>query len=180
MRKIKLYIAASLNNKIATKNGSVDWLGSIPNPEKTDYGYSEFYKSVDATIQGYATYKQLIDWGIDFPYADKTNYVLTRKKGLNKTEYVQFISENHIDFISRLKKKQGKDIWLIGGGQVNTFLLNHGLIDEMHLFIMPVILPGGIDLLEGTPFEKQVTLIGSSTHTNGVLALKYTFHNASF
>jgi len=179
MRKIKLYIAASLNNKIARKNGSVDWLGSIPNPEKTDYGYSKFYTSVDTTIQGYSTYKQLIDWGIDFPYADKTNYVLTRKKGLNDTNFVQFISENHIDFIQRLKKKKGKDIWLIGGGQVNTLLLNNGLIDELHLFNMPILLPDGIDLFEASPTEQQLTLIDSSMYKNGVIAMKYLINKAS-
>ena len=40
MRKIKLYIATSLNGKIAKSDGSVDWLESIPNPDKSDYGYA--------------------------------------------------------------------------------------------------------------------------------------------
>lgn len=52
MRKIKLYIAISLNGKIAKANGDVEWLNSIPNPNKNDFGYSEFYHSVDTTIQG--------------------------------------------------------------------------------------------------------------------------------
>ena len=60
----------------------MDWLESIPNPDKSDYGYSEFYNSIDTTIQGFNTYDQIIKWGIEFPYADKKNYVLTRKTGL--------------------------------------------------------------------------------------------------
>ncbi|PLX03162.1 MAG: dihydrofolate reductase, partial [Marinilabiliales bacterium] len=58
----------SLNGKIAKKDGSVGWLDNIPNPEKSDFGYKEFYDSVDTTIQGNSTYKQIISWGIDFPY----------------------------------------------------------------------------------------------------------------
>ena len=104
MRKIKLYIAISLNGKIANEDGGVDWLESIPNPEKIDYEYAKFYESIDTTIQGYKTYDQIIGWGIDFPYADKTNYVLTRKQKLLNTKYVEFVSENHIDFINKLKR----------------------------------------------------------------------------
>jgi len=80
VRKIKLYIATSLNGKIASSDGNVDWLESIPNPEKTDYGYKAFYDSIDTTIQGYNTYNQILNWDIDFPYKGKKNYVLTKKK----------------------------------------------------------------------------------------------------
>lgn len=48
MRKIKLYTAISLNGKIAKSDGSVDWLHKIPNPDKTDHGYAEFYKSIES------------------------------------------------------------------------------------------------------------------------------------
>ena len=108
MRNVKLYIAVSLNGKIAKLDGSVDWLEAIPNPEKIDHGYADFYKSIDTTIQGYNTYNQIIGWGIDFPYADKKNYVITRKQGIENTEYVEFITGNHIDFIRQLKKKSGE------------------------------------------------------------------------
>src|SRR5680860_266966 len=105
MRKIKLYTAISLNGKIAKSDGSVDWLHKIPNPDKTDHGYAEFYKSIGTTIQGYKTYKQIIDWGIEFPYKGKTNYVFTRNKGLKNTADVTFVAENHIDFVKELKKQ---------------------------------------------------------------------------
>ena len=55
MRKIRLYIATSLNGKIARSDGSVDWLDAVPNPDKTDYGYTDFLESVDTTIMGNRT-----------------------------------------------------------------------------------------------------------------------------
>ncbi|NQU55061.1 MAG: dihydrofolate reductase [Bacteroidetes bacterium] len=173
MGKIKLYIAISLNGKIAKSDGSVDWLESIPNPNKLDYGYSDFYKSIDITIQGNTTYKQIIGWGIDFPYADKKNYVLTRKQELQNTKDVEFISENHIDFIKQIKKENKQDIWLIGGGQINTMLLNENLIDEIQLFVMPVIIESGIELFETLPKETKLKLIETKSYSTGVVELKY-------
>lgn len=171
-----MYIASSLNGKIARKDGSVDWLESVPNPEKSDYGYAEFLSSIDTTIQGYKTYAQLIEWGIEFPYKGKKNYVLTRNQNLSNTEYVEFISENHIEFIKELKEQDGKDIWLIGGGQINTMLLNARLIDEMRLFVMPIVIHEGIELFEQKPAEQILSLSGSKAYSSGVVELVYTLN----
>lgn len=173
MRKIKLYIASSLNGKIARTDGSVDWLESIPNPDKIDYGYAEFLASVDTTIQGYKTYSQLMSWGIEFPYPDKKNYVLTGKSNLENTNQVEFVSHDHIEFIRKLKVQDGKDIWLIGGGQINTLLFNENLIDEIRIFIMPIIIPDGIEIFEMIPQEKLLKLSGTKTYSTGVVELIY-------
>jgi dihydrofolate reductase len=47
MRKIKLYIACSLDSYIASENGSIDWLFS-----DSDYGYARFYDSIDTILVG--------------------------------------------------------------------------------------------------------------------------------
>ncbi|MBK8515341.1 MAG: dihydrofolate reductase [Saprospiraceae bacterium] len=180
MRKIKLYLAISLNGKIARSDGSVDWLDSIPNPENSDYGYAEFYKTIDTTIMGYSTYNQVINWGIEWPYMDKKNYVLTRKVGLKNTEFVEFIAKDHIPFIEQLKEHPGKDIWLVGGGQVNTMLLNANLVDEIYLYTMPLVIPSGIDLFEGLPNETELKLVGIKSYSSGVIESIYQVENTSF
>lgn len=172
MKKIILYIASSLNGKIARTDGSVDWLESVPNPDKTDHGYAAFYNSIDTTIMGYKTYQQLIDWGIPFPYTDKKNFVFTRKKRDN-TQFVDFISENHLEFTRNMKEQNGKDIWVIGGGQINTFLFNEGLIDEIRLFMMPVIIGDGIEIFESIPKEQSINLIETKKHSTGAVELIY-------
>jgi dihydrofolate reductase len=174
MRKIKLYMAISLDGKIALPDGSVEWLETIPPPEDGDYGYKDFYASIDTTIQGYTTYQQVINWGIDFPYADKKNYVVTGKQGLTNTEYVEFISQNHIEFIKSLKEAQGKDIWLVGGGKLNAMLLEANLIDDLLLYIMPVILTKGIDMFSALPSERPLKLVASKVYANGVVETRYT------
>lgn len=179
MRKLKLYIACSLNGKIARKDGSVDWLEEIPNPEKSDYGYAGFYQSVDTTIMGFKTYKQIMDWGIDFPYKETKNYVFTRDKTHQNTAHVEFVSENHIEFVKKLKAREGKDIWLIGGGQINTMLLNAGLIDEIQVFMMPIILTEGIELFEAFPKETLLKLKGSKSFPGGAVELTYTLKQST-
>jgi len=173
LRKIKLYIATSLNGKIAKPDGSVDWLEAIPNPEKIDHGYADFYQSIDTTIQGNKTYKQILGWGIDFPYSDKKNYVFTRNKGSVDTENVEFVSKDHMDFVRQLKEEEGKDIWVVGGGQLNTMFLNEKLLDEIYVFVMPIILSEGIDLFESLPKETHLKLIESKNYATGAVEIKY-------
>ncbi len=163
----------SLNGKIADQEGKVDWLEAIPNPDHDDYGYAEFYDSIGTTIQGYTTYQQIIDWDIPFPYAGKENFVLTRKKDLKFNDDVQFISAEPLGFIKALKKEEGQDVWLIGGGQVNTLLWDEGLIDELIVFVMPIVLDGGIDLFEGFPKRNQLKLIESKGLNSGAVMLHY-------
>ena len=173
MRKIKLYIAMSLNGKIAEKDGSVDWLYVKEGDEKPDYGYSKFYNSIDTTIQGSSTYKQVESWGIDFPYPNKKNYVITRDKSLKDNKNVEFINTDHLEFIKDLKKQKGKDIWLIGGGLVNTMLLNECLIDELQIFVMPIILQDGIDLFQNFPNRTDLKQTETINHDSGAVEIKY-------
>ncbi len=177
MAKIKLYIAQSLNSKIALPDGSVEWLESIPNPDNTDHGYAEFLDSVGITIMGNNTYRQLISWGIEFPYKTKTNYVFTKNNEVQNTEFVTFINGNHLRFICDLKETAKSDIWLIGGGQLNTWFLNENLIDEIHVFVMPIIVQGGIELFEAIPKQTRLILSDLKRYKSGVVELRYKIEN---
>ncbi|WP_235297425.1 dihydrofolate reductase family protein [Portibacter marinus] len=173
MRKIILYIATSLNGKIARQNGSVDWLDKINHPEGEDYGYARFYDRIDTTVMGNKTYQQVLSFGVAFPYKDKLNFVLTRNKNLTKDQNVSFISEDVISWARSLKAMKGKDIWLIGGGELNTLFLNADLIDEIIKHIMPITIPDGIDLFAGKPQERLFTLKSQKAYPSGVVELNY-------
>jgi dihydrofolate reductase len=146
-RKVVLYAAASLDNFIATADGGVKWLEhprfALP---REDFGYRKFLRSIDTTLMGHTTYRQLLGFGGPFPYAGKANYVFTRSSRRKDTEHVSFISRNIPAFVRALKKKKGKDLWLVGGARINTLLLNHGLIDRIILTVVPLALGSGIPL----------------------------------
>lgn len=173
MRKLKLYIATSLDGKIAGPKGEVDWLEQLPNPEHTDYGYQDFLSSTDTTIMGHETYREVLKLSHIFPYQEKINYVFTRNQSLRQDDNVHFISEDPTGFVQKLKREAGKDIWLIGGGHINTLLQRKQLVDEYLVFVMPIILGEGIPLFADHPGRQVLVLTSAETYSSGVVCLRY-------
>lgn len=178
MRPLVLYIAQSLNGKIAHPDGDVAWLENLPNPDQTDYGYKEFLSGVDTTIQGYSTYAQLVSWDIDFPYIGMENYVLTTRENPENNGHVVFWKEGIVDKVKELKARKGKTIWLIGGGSVNALLLEAGLVDEIRIFIMPIILKNGIDVTAQMKHDLPLTKPIITEYSSGVVELVYKLTEA--
>ncbi|MDQ3909707.1 MAG: hypothetical protein M3232_04815 [Thermoproteota archaeon] len=84
MRKIKLYIASSLDSYIASEGGGIDWLFT-----DEDYGYEKFYDSIDAILVGRKTYDQSLKFD-EYPYKGKKVYVFTRRTdGEENTQSVE-------------------------------------------------------------------------------------------
>ncbi|MEJ8757893.1 dihydrofolate reductase family protein [Pontibacter sp. H259] len=174
MRKVILYIAASLDGYIARPDGRIDWLENEDYKiEGEDFGYSNFLKNIDTTLMGHSTYKVVLGFDMAFPYTDKKNYVFSHS-AQQDTEYVEFVSTNAAEFIRKLKQEPGKDIWLIGGSQLNTLLLNAGLIDEIILTYIPIILGKGIPLFAQGASEKLLEVTDTESYTNGFVQLTLT------
>lgn len=175
MTLIKLYIAASLDGKIARPDGGLDWLPDIDPSTGTDYGYSAFLSTVSATIMGSKTYEKILSFEGEFPYANLKNYIVTRNSGLKidspNTHLLVNLSKEKM---KRLKEESEKDIWLIGGGEIVTEFLNMDLIDEMIIFIVPTILGEGIPLFAETPKESKWKLSKTEVFENGLVSLTYT------
>jgi dihydrofolate reductase len=172
MRKVVLYIATSIDNFIARKDGSVDWLDKTPNPNNLDYGYHSFYKSIDTILMGNATYREVLSFDIPFPYPDKTNYVFTRTPIADNSD-VRYITGDISAFVKQLKEQQGTDIWLVGGGEINTLLMDHDLIDEIIITRIPTILGEGIPLFAGAPHESELALERLEDFGNGIIQMMY-------
>ncbi len=172
MRQVILYIAASLDNFIARPDGRVDWLSSpdflIPGE---DYGYQSFYQTIDTTLMGRSTYQFIMEQDVPFPYPDKKNYVFSRSSNMRDTDFVEYISKDPADLVRQLKQEDGADIWLIGGGQINTILLNNDLIDKIILTIIPMTLGEGIPLFHGSYKEVKLKLEASKSYQSGIVQL---------
>ncbi|SIT90881.1 dihydrofolate reductase family protein [Pontibacter indicus] len=176
MRKIILYIAASTDGYIARPDGNIDWLHDKKyNIPDEDFGYSAFLQTIDTTLMGHTTYKQVLGFDMPFPYPDLKNYVFSRS-AQQDTVHVTFVRDGVVDFIERLKEQPGKDIWLIGGGQLNATLLNAGLLDEIILTYIPIILGKGIPLFSEEAEEHKLKLIPTDNklYRNGFLQVRYS------
>ena len=173
MRKIKLYIAASIDGYIADIDGGLDWLSAYPITPELNYGYNEFFNSVDSVIMGGRTYRDILYMDVIYPYKDKISYIITRNKKNNPKEGIHLISENIIEAITDLRNKEGKDIWLVGGGEIISMLLDNDLIDEMIITILPIILGSGIPLFPNTAKESTWKLHNTHKYNNNVLQVEY-------
>jgi len=169
MAKIIIYIAQSLNGKIAEENGSIDWLNQF---ETEDYGYNQFLSTIKVVLMGNKTYHQVLTFGNEFPYKSKEVYVFSRNKAVTKDYNVSFISENIACFVENLKKSSNSNIWLVGGAEIITILVENEMVDELRIFTMPIILRSGINL-NSIDCNKKLKLIDTKTYNNGVLESNY-------
>ena len=83
MKKIKLYIAVSIDGFIAKENHSLDWLNELPKIEGLAYGYNDFYNDIDVVIMGRRTYKEILGFDVDWPYENCKSFIVTSKKNYN-------------------------------------------------------------------------------------------------
>lgn len=81
MRKVKLFIASSLDGYKARKDGSIDWLYT-----DGDYGFAQFYDSIDTILMGRRTYEKALELAGGYPYKPKKGYVFTQTASRRKRE----------------------------------------------------------------------------------------------
>lgn len=163
----------SLDGYIADSSGKVDWLnGHSANGENID-SYSGFIKDIDTVVMGWNTYHQVAtelspdEW----IYHELTTYVITHRV-LPATENIKFVQDDPCHMIEQLKQKEGKAIWVCGGGNIIQPLVRNGLIDEYYISIIPTILGSGIRLFEKIPKEIKLKLVRTQAY-NGITELVY-------
>ena len=171
-RKVILYIASSLDGYIAKTNNDLSFL-SIVEKEGEDYGYEDFISTVDTVILGRKTYDQVMKQVKEFPHADKTSYIITRtpRPSIGKTN---FYTGNLKELVLRLKKEQGKNIFIDGGAEVVNELLKENLIDEFFISIIPILIGDGIKLFKDGRRELRLKLVSSKSFDKGLTQLHYT------
>ncbi|MGL5563891.1 MAG: dihydrofolate reductase family protein [Tannerellaceae bacterium] len=174
MGKLRLYIACTLDGFIASLDGGLEWLDKLADSEHNDYGFEEFYKTVDSIVMGGNTYREVIGFGIEWPYKDKLSYIITRN---TKTKIVdkniELIHADAVEVIKQVKADTTKDIWLVGGGEIISLMLDHKLIDDITLFIAPVVLGRGVLLFPNSPRERELKLNYCKNHLSGLVELNY-------
>jgi dihydrofolate reductase len=175
---VKLYIASSLDGFIARKDGTLDWLTDLSDPGGSDHGYAEFYETIDTVIMGRKTYEEVVGFDVDWPYGDSETYVVSRSPGQKiKTDNTRLVSGEIVETLSAMKKSEGKDIWLVGGGELVSLCMQHQLVDEIILSIAPIILGDGIQLFPEITSEVKLTLEAVKTFSSGIVTLTYEVNN---
>jgi len=170
-RKLILYISSSTDGYIAKPNDDLSFLNRVQK-EGEDYGYNDFVASIDTVIVGRRTYDWVMTQVSEFPHADKESYIITRTEK-PKEGNVNFYSGSLRDLVTRLKEKEGKNIYCDGGAEIVNELLREKLFDELIVSIVPVLLGNGTRLFQNGIPEQDLELVSSKQYDTGMIQLHY-------
>jgi dihydrofolate reductase len=169
MRRIVLGLGISLDGYIARRDGSVDFL-FMPK----DYSMAPFFKSNDTALMGRKTYEVGLRMsGGKFDSYGLACYVFSNTLPPREREGVTIIKDSPADFVAKLRKRKGKNIWLMGGGELARDFLKADLVDELYMGIVPVLLGEGIPLFPPGFPQREFSLLENKSYSKGLIALKY-------
>src|SRR5215208_1950946 len=115
-RNVIVHIGTSADGYIARPDGDLEWLPSRPAPAGF-YGMNAFMRSIDTKLLGRKTYDVSLRMGAKFDSKSR-NIVSRHPPPADAPPGVEFVNGAIGPFLSRLRKHRGKDIWLMGGGEL--------------------------------------------------------------
>jgi dihydrofolate reductase len=163
------FLATSLDGYIAGPGGSLDWLKIVERPGE-DYGYGDFFASVDALVLGRTTYDAVLAMG-SWPYAGKRCAVLTHRTAVARHGET-FLQGEPSSIVARLGREGVRHIYVDGGAVVRQFL-DAGLLDHLTLSILPLVLGDGIPLFASGGVERRLLFEDARPWPTGLVRLRY-------
>ncbi len=176
--KNSVFIATSLDGYIADKNGGINWLNSVPNPNNDDMGYIEFTSNIDALVMGRKTFETVMGFDVPWPY-EKPVFVLSNS--LNEIpnshkDKAVLVKGTLTEVLEQIHSKGYKRLYIDGGTTINNFL-KKDLIDEMIITTIPILLGGGSSLFGDLPSELNFELVESKVFLNQLVQNHYKRKN---
>lgn len=175
MRKVTFGGANSLDNFIARKDDAVDWL--LWGKEAADY-MKDYWKTIDTVVMGRKTYEVALKHsGGKSPYPGVKSYVFSRTIKESAHREIEIIGTDAAEFVRNLKNQEGRDICVMGGGELAKSLFEANLIDEIGFNIHPVLLGQGIPLFHEMSHQIDLELLDCRTFENGCVLVSYRVKN---
>lgn len=171
-RNVIVNIATSADGYIARPDGDLEWLTSRPKP-KGFYGMNAFMKSIDTMVFGRKTYDISRRMGARFDSTGRTVIFSRHAPPADAPPGVTFESGAISTFVQRLQDQPGKDIWLMGGGDLIASFLDEQAIDEFVITVVPVFIGDGIPLIARRHRHVALELLSADRFDDGVVQLHY-------
>ncbi len=190
MPAVQYYCAATLDGYIAAADDSLDWLtgyeGSYEGPEAEGRpmgeggSYEQFYAGMGAVVSGSATYEFVLDHigGDDaWPYAGRPYWVLTSRDLPTPTAEgadVRIVRGDVADLYEEMvASAAGRNLWIVGGGNVASQFADAGRLDELLVTVVPVVLGAGKPLFDRPLPGGPLQLTGTQVFETGMVELRY-------
>jgi dihydrofolate reductase len=135
---------------------------------------ADYWKTIDTVLMGRKTYEVAAKnskRGCSYPGV-KT-YIFSRTLKAGSAGDATIVATDAAEFVQGLKKQPGKDICLIGGGELARSLFEADLIDELGFNIHPVLLGSGIPLFHPMTRQIDLELSECKTFKNGCVLVTY-------
>jgi dihydrofolate reductase len=171
MITVSYYVACSLDGFIATVDGGVDWLSDF-HVEGEDFGYGQFYRSIDSMIMGSTTYEQVLGFG-EWPYRDKPCWVMSRRPLQVAPSEIIITDFGPSEVLAEIEARGFNRTWLVGGARAAGAFRAHGLIDEYLITVLPVLLGDGVPLFIDDGPRLNLQLVKSGNAGKGAVTLHY-------
>ncbi|NHC24892.1 dihydrofolate reductase [Nocardioides sp. IC4_145] len=151
MTRTVYYTATTLDGFLADEHDSLDWLLSQPLEEGGMLDYGAFISGIGALLMGATTYQWVLDHsaatGEQWSYEQPT-WVMTNRDLAPVADNVTIASGDVREMhAAMVEAAAGKDVWVVGGGDLAGQLADAGLLDEVLVSIAPVTLGAGRPLL---------------------------------
>lgn len=179
------YTASSIDGFIATEDDSLDWLFPLAELEKTSY--PTFVSQVGAIAMGSSTYEWLLRHAVKlgavdegaWPYSQPTWVFSSRKLDVPAKADIRFVQGDIRPVHARMKEAAGgKNIWIMGGGDLAGQFFDAGLLDELIVQIGSVSLAHGKPVFPRRVFSPVLQLVSVSRISEGMAELRYKIDNA--
>lgn len=185
MRKIILFIHASLDGFVAGPGGEMDWIHV--DEEIFDYAGARTSEG-DTALYGRVTYQMMEAYwptAADQPNASRhdidhsrwykqvSKVVLSRSMKDATRPNTKFVSDNLAAEIHALKAAPGKEILIFGSPGAAHSLMAEDLIDGYWIFVNPLLLGSGVRLFDGVRAHQPLRLLESKALSSGVVCLHY-------
>lgn len=178
-RNVIVHIAASADGYIARGDGTLEWLTSRPKPDGF-YGLSAFTRSIDTKLIGRKTYEMSMRMGGRFDPKTRNIVFSCQPAPADAPSGVEFVRGAIGPFVDRLREEPGKDIWLMGGGELIASCLDEHVIDAFVISVVPVFLGDGIPLVARRHRHVALDLQSVERFEDGVVQLRYRVPRPNF
>ncbi|MEX2530559.1 MAG: dihydrofolate reductase family protein [Gemmatimonadota bacterium] len=166
MRRIRYQVACSLDGFIAGPDDGFDWI----TPEPT-FDFEVLFAQFDTLLMGRRTYEVVRASGQGF----QGKKLVVASRSLNAANHpgVEVVGHDLEARVRRLRSEPGRDIWLYGGGELFSQLLEWDLVDSVELAFMPILLGDGLPFLPSPAVRRRLKLLETRPYPGGMVLLEY-------